>query len=39
VGFCEKVLASVGGMVLGDRGDDRPGGIGEDRFAEVLAAK
>ena len=39
VGFGEKVLASVGGMVLGDRGDDSVSGVGEDRFAEVLAAK
>ena len=39
VGFGEKVLASVGGMVLGDSCDDRLGGIGEDRLAEVLAVK
>ena len=29
----QEVLASVGGMVLGDRGDDRLGGVGKDRLA------
>ena len=39
VGFCEKVLATVGGMALGDRRHDRPGGVGEDRLTEVVAAQ
>jgi hypothetical protein len=39
VGFGEEVLASVGGMVLGDRCDNRLGGVGEDRLAEVIAVK
>ena len=39
VGLGQKVLAPVGGMVLGDGGDDGFGGIGEDRLAEVVASE
>jgi hypothetical protein len=39
MGFCEKVLASVSGMVLGDRCHNRRRGVGENRLAEVLTAK
>jgi hypothetical protein len=39
MGFGEKVLAPVGGVVLGNGGDDSVSGIGEDRLAEVIAVK
>jgi hypothetical protein len=39
VSFGEKVLASVGGMVLRHRCDDTVSGIGEDRLAKVIVAK